>query len=381
MLVMTNVQLNQAGNYAVLVTNVYGSIMSSNAALIVLAAPLITRQPVSQTNFAGTTTSFTTAAVGTLPLIFQWQKNGLNLNDGGNVFGATTTNLTLSSVQDADVASYSVMVTNVVGSITSSPALLVVLDPPSIVSQPISQLVTLTSNMNFSVNAAGSAPLNYQWNLNGTNIGAGTNAILALTNVQLSQAGNYSVWVTNNYGAVLSSNAALVVNPLYHFVWNVIPSPRFINTPFAVVVQAQNTTNGIATNFTSTVAVSSTNGFPVIPALSANFIQGVWTGAVTVAQLATNLVFQATDNFGESGIANPIDITDLPVLTTVPSGGTLLMLWPVNPSGFRLETTPQLFPAHWVPITTSPFQIGDQNLVPLPTSATNAFYRLHFSGQ
>jgi hypothetical protein len=144
-------------------------------------------------------------------------------------------------------------------------------------------------------------------------------------------------------------------------------------------VQAQNT-NGVATNFTSTVAITSTNGIPVVPAISGNFIQGAWTGTVTVAQSATNLVLQATDSLGDSGLANAINIVNRPTLTTLPSGGSLLMLWPVNPAGFLLETTPRLFPANWTTVGITPFQIGDQNLLSIPASGTNAFYRLVFPG-
>jgi hypothetical protein len=56
--------------------------------------------------------------------------------------------------------------------------------------------------------------LSYQWRFNGTNIAGATNTSLALTNVQLSQSGNYAVLVTTVYGSVLSSNAVLTVNPL-----------------------------------------------------------------------------------------------------------------------------------------------------------------------
>lgn len=80
-----------------------------------------------------------------------------------------------------------------------------------------------------------------------------------------------------------------------------------MNTPFSAVIQAQNPSNALATNFTGTVALQSTNGVPVNPAVSGNFIQGVWTGAVTVAQTAANLVLQATDNLGAP--AKPIRST------------------------------------------------------------------------
>ena len=64
----------------------------------------------------------------------------------------------------------------------------------------------------FSVVATGPLPLTYQWSFYGTNIGGATNTSLILTNVQLSQAGNYTVLVSNVYGSTLSSNAVLTVN-------------------------------------------------------------------------------------------------------------------------------------------------------------------------
>jgi hypothetical protein len=380
-LILTNVQLPQAGDYGVSVTNAFGSAISSNAVLTVLAPPTITSQPANRTNLAGTTATFTNSANGTLPLNYQWLKNGANLNDSGNVTGSSATILTLTGVSDTDAASYTVVVTNVAGSVTSSPAALVLLDPPVILLQPTNLAVTVTSNATFSIIASGSPVLSYQWNFDGTIILGATNASLTLPNVQLNQSGGYTVYVTNNYGSILSSNATLVVNPLLYFVWSQVPSPRFVNAPFTVVIQAENLTNGMVTNFTDSVVLLSTNGVPVSPAVSGNFIQGVWTGAVTVAQTATNLVLQAIDNIGDSGVANPINVINLPSLTTVPSGSTLYVLWPVNPPGFVLETTAGLSPANWVPVTTPPFPIGNQYLLSIQMSGTNAFYRLRYDGQ
>ena len=251
---------------------------------------------------------------------------------------------------------------------------------PMVTISPQNLVVFAGSNAVFNANATGLSPLSYQWLFNGTNISWATNVLLTLTNVQVGQAGNYAVLVTNNYGSVLSSNAVLMVNPLYHYLWSQIPPTRFVNTAFAVTIQAQNATNGVATNFTGTVVLLSTNGIPIVPAVSGSFIQGVWAGMVTVAQAATNLVLQAKDNLGESGLANPINIVNLPSLSTAPSDGLLLVSWPVNPSGFGLETTVGLSPANWVPVTASPMQIGDQYLLPIQMSGSNAFFRLRFSG-
>jgi hypothetical protein len=380
-LIIINVQTNDAGTYAMAVTNAYGSTISSNAILTVLAPPTIVLQPASRTNLAGTTATFTNITGGTLPLNYQWQKNSTNLNDSGNVSGSATAILTLASVQDSDAAGYAVVITNMVGSITSSVASLTVADLPAILSQPTNLTVIRSSNATFNITAAGSSPLVYQWIFNGTDTLAPNCSSLTLTNVQLNQAGSYAVLVTNAYGSILSSNATLAVNPLLHFIWDQIPSPRFANTPFAVAVQTLDFNDNLATNFTDTVALQSTNGIPINPAVSANFIQGVWTGAVMLAQTGTNLVLQAVDNYGESGSANPIDVVNLPSLTSIPSGSTLYIFWPINPSGFVLETTPTLSPADWTPVSALPIQIGGQYLEPVTISGTNGFYRLRFTGQ
>src|SRR5208337_899887 len=83
---------------------------------------------------------------------------------------------------------------------------------PTITMQPANQTVVVGGTANFSVTASGTSPLSYQWNFNGTNLSGATDTTLTLANVQLSQAGNYAVLVTNNYGSILSSNAMLTVN-------------------------------------------------------------------------------------------------------------------------------------------------------------------------
>jgi hypothetical protein len=85
--------------------------------------------------------------------------------------------------------------------------------PPVILTQPQSQTVVVGTSVNFSASAGGTPPLAYQWLLGGTNIPGATNTTLTLTNVQLSQAGTYSLQVTNTYGTTNSSDAVLTVDP------------------------------------------------------------------------------------------------------------------------------------------------------------------------
>ena len=84
--------------------------------------------------------------------------------------------------------------------------------PPIIMTQPVSTTNVVGDTVSFNVAAAGTQPLSYQWRFNGANLNGATSSNLTLLNVQLSQGGNYTVLVTNLYGAATSSIASLIVN-------------------------------------------------------------------------------------------------------------------------------------------------------------------------
>jgi hypothetical protein len=202
-----NAQPADAGSYSVVVTNVAGSVTSSNAILIVNVPPAITTQPQpgTQSVTVGQSASFTVSATGTAPLSYQWRFNGTNL------VGATTPGYTRTNAHPADAGSYSVVVTNVAGSVTSSNAILIVNVPPEITTQPASLSVTVGANAAFSVTATGTAPLAYQWYFGGLPIAGATDSAFTVTNAQPAAAGDYAVEVINVAGQVTSSNAVLTV--------------------------------------------------------------------------------------------------------------------------------------------------------------------------
>jgi hypothetical protein len=82
---------------------------------------------------------------------------------------------------------------------------------PFITAQPASLSVAPGLTAAFSVTVAGTPPLAYQWWFNGQSIAGATTASLAITNVQVSDAGTYSVLVTGQVGPVLSTGAALTL--------------------------------------------------------------------------------------------------------------------------------------------------------------------------
>ncbi len=170
-----------------------------------LAQPVITEQPQSCTNIAGTTAEFRVTAVGDEPLAYQWQKNVVDLA------GETNTTLVLSNVQTADAGEYRVIVTNSTGSATSDIARLVVVSPPTIISQPKDRAVAAGAAVSFNVMASGTVPLRYQWRLGEVDLPGATNPSLVFSKVDVTNAGAYTVLVTNVAGAVTSSVAVLSV--------------------------------------------------------------------------------------------------------------------------------------------------------------------------
>jgi len=85
--------------------------------------PSLTTQPVSQTVSVGSNATFSVAATGTAPLSYQWRK------DGNNLIGATNPTLSFTATNRSFMGAYSVLVTNLSGSVTSSPAGLRVMVP------------------------------------------------------------------------------------------------------------------------------------------------------------------------------------------------------------------------------------------------------------
>jgi hypothetical protein len=164
------------------------------------------------------------------------------------------------------------------------------------------------------------------------------------------------------------------------FDWSPIPSPRFTTAPFPVTLLAHNATNGIVTNFSGVVSLTSTNSIAVTPPISGNFVQGVWTGLVRIAQPATNVVLQADDGAGAVGLSNPFNIQVPPALATIPVGNYLLLFWSTNSAGFVLESTAGLSPAQWAPVAGAPTPIGDQFMEAVQTLGRSRFYRLRYTG-
>jgi len=129
--------------------------------------------------------------------------------------------------------------------------------PPPIVSQPASQTVIGGQNVLLSVASANCPDINFQWQLNGTNILGATNSTLSLTNVHATNAGSYTVLVNDRLGTTNSRPAPVTVqreprNPGSVDI-DFYPSGGMDGTVNCMALQADGKLV-IAGNFTSAIA-------------------------------------------------------------------------------------------------------------------------------
>jgi uncharacterized repeat protein (TIGR03803 family) len=261
---LSSVGTNQAGNYTVEVFNGYGSVTSSNATLTVLVPPIITTQPMNRTNNASTSATFTVVAANGSSLSYQWQKNGTNLVSGAKLTGVTNSTLTITNVSDNDAGVYSVTVTNLAGSATSSNATLTVIDPPFITAQPLGQRIMLGSSVSFNVSVSGTPPFHNQWRFNGTNLLNATNAAYAIQAVAATNTGRYSVVVNNLAGSVTSSNALLTVIVPPTLALQLLPGYPLLNLEGMLSSNfvVEYSTNLAATNWVNLLSLSNLSATP-----------------------------------------------------------------------------------------------------------------------
>ena len=210
-LCLPRMQPSQAGDYSVVVRDSAGTITSGATHLTVAIPPppQITQQPTSRTVGAGTNVTFSVTTVYGVPVAYQWHFNG------NAISGATGTSYALTDVQAKDMGDYTVVLTNFAGALTSQVATLTVTaQPPVVVLQPLSRATAPASTASFFALGSGTEPLFYQWQFNGTDLPAETNAALNVTAVDSTKAGLYHVVITNAAGAVTSANAQLTLTPV-----------------------------------------------------------------------------------------------------------------------------------------------------------------------
>ncbi len=298
--------------FRVVVTNSSGSVTSAVATLTVNAAPadpVVTAQPANQVVTSGHPVSFTVGATGTVPLGYQWKKNGMDIT------GANASSLTVAAAITADCgAAFSVLASSGLGSVLSAAATLAVIPPPGgpiILTNPVRPRVLTNQTATWSVAAWSATPMSYQWQKgtfsgNMANIAGATNATYTTPFTTLADHLTlFRCVVANSVGSVTSASEML-------FVTTTVKSPTDITSSLVAYGQV-----GVPFNYTilsSGGTTPLTFNASLLPAgWSVNRITGVISG--TPAAPGTNqIAISATNSAGSS----PARTLVLTVTTTSP---------------------------------------------------------------
>lgn len=181
-LTITNITPINLGSYAVVVTNVFGSVTSSIATLSMY--PYLTEPFTGLVTDWGYTNTLSVQAWGTGPLSYQWYDNGAAIAD------ATNQMLNLADIQFTNAGLYSVVVTSPFGSTTNTPEEVVV--NPAGSSLGLYPGLTISGVTGFTYIIQRSANL------------SDTNSWVTVTNLTLTQP--VQLWVDTNINSNLPGN-------------------------------------------------------------------------------------------------------------------------------------------------------------------------------
>ena len=249
-------------------------------------------------------------------------------------------------MQPADAGAYSVQVTNAAGMALSSNAVLTVLEQPAITAQPSCLAVAAGANATFAIGACGSAPLTYQWLLNGLNIPGATDCNYTVTNAQTANAGMYSVQVVNAAGTTISSNALLTVNnppvlaPIHDLTVHAGTLVLFTNSASDGDVPAQSLTFTLDPGYPSDATLDPLTGVFAWPTI---FAQAGTTNPITV---------RVTDN-GTPALSDTrtFNVTVLapPTLQSITAGtNSVTLSWSAIPGAiYRVQAKDSPSDADW----------------------------------
>jgi len=168
--------------------------------------PVITQQPSDLETQQGGQVTFMFTASGEEPLEYQWQFNEEDIE------GETGESLGILNAQPFNNGSYRVLVSNRGGVITSNEASLLVHTPPVITSHPANQNIKVGQTLSLSVEVQATGNIQYQWQFNQNDLPDQTANILTISSAQLTQAGQYRVFVSTSGGTVFSESSVVTVD-------------------------------------------------------------------------------------------------------------------------------------------------------------------------
>jgi hypothetical protein len=166
-----------------------------------------TTLPADQSVLAGQPVTFLSGIIGSGPISYQWYFNGTSA-----ISGATNASLAIPLVLTNNAGHYSLFASNSDGTATTRSALLTVSSTTvTITNPPANQVAEEGRPATFSVGVSGTPLISYQWKYGVNQIAGATNATYTIAASSQTNAGSYSVSVSNPGGSASSSAASLTV--------------------------------------------------------------------------------------------------------------------------------------------------------------------------
>jgi hypothetical protein len=186
--------------------------------------------------------------------------------------------------------------------------------PPVILAQPATQTGVVGVPVTFVVAAGGCQPCSYQWYFQETNaIEGATSATLTLPNMQLANAGRYSVVVTNSAGCVTSSPAALWVttNQILFFADSPYGSPFYLGLQYSGRPYQRFTANA-----SFNAALSSANPATTLAVVDSIYDPIDTSALVNFVNAGGRAILQYWNLSAEAGLAAAFEATVVQNITT-----------------------------------------------------------------
>lgn len=182
---------------------------------VVAGTSVATTRPAIAPGYAFGATSYAAGGRLVLPIsvigggtyTYQWYLNG------GILQGATANPYTVETLTAAQAGTYTVDVTNSLGTtrLTAGTITVGATGSPTLALQPVSKTVVPGATFTLAASATGSG-LSYQWFRNNVALPSETGAILLRNNASATDSGSYTVRVTNASGTITSNAATITLS-------------------------------------------------------------------------------------------------------------------------------------------------------------------------
>ena len=241
-LVFESVQLSDDAEYQVEVSTTAATQTSPWKRMVVVTKVAITAQPVALTRLQDTAAQLSVSATGGGTLAYRWIKDGVSIAESASVTGTTTAQLSFQALRLADEGSYQVEVSNPAGAVLSVAAYVKV-TPKFDVTVASAGRVSVGQGASLVATVQGASSVSYQWfrgsGATRRQLAGETGAQLRINPVLATDAGLYTVEVTNANGATVQASATLELSRTPELLVGLTSQTVALGSPavFAVVVK------------------------------------------------------------------------------------------------------------------------------------------------